>query len=65
MSEGSETASEEERSIFRPFTRESIALIETRIEDEAARKKELEEKKKGEVRQLSRCNLNNVKFYML
>lgn len=42
--------SEEERSIFRPFTRESIAAIETRIAEEYAKQKELEKKRaEGEV----------------
>ena len=51
MSEASDLSSEEERCIFRPFTRESLAIIETRIAEEYARQKELEKKKaEGEVR---------------
>ncbi|XP_076332243.1 sodium channel protein para-like isoform X6 [Tachypleus tridentatus] len=37
----SEEQSDEEQPIFRPFTRESLAAIEARIAEEAARKKEL------------------------
>ncbi|CAG0912695.1 unnamed protein product [Notodromas monacha] len=48
MSEGSETPSEEERSAFRPLTRESLATIEARIEEENAKKKELQHKKEKE-----------------
>ena len=41
---------EEERSIFQPFTRESLAAIEARIDEENAKKKELQKKKEeGEV----------------
>ncbi|CAG0902237.1 unnamed protein product [Darwinula stevensoni] len=49
MSEGSETPSEEERSIFRPFTRDSLAAIETRIDEEIAKKKELQKKREEGV----------------
>lgn len=35
----------EEKSIFRPFTRESLKAIEQRIADEHARQKELELKR--------------------
>ncbi len=48
MSEGSETPSEEERSAFRPLTRESLATIEARIEEENVKKKELQHKKEKE-----------------
>lgn len=42
--------SEEERSLFRPFTRESLLAIESRIADELERQKELEKKRaEGEV----------------
>lgn len=42
--------SEEERSLFRPFTRESLAAIEARIAEEYAKQKELEKKRvEGEV----------------
>lgn len=42
---------EEERPIFRPFTRESLAQIEARIQEENEKKRELEKKRaEGEVR---------------
>lgn len=44
MSEDSDSISEE-RSLFRPFTRESLAAIEARIAEELAKQKELEAKK--------------------
>jgi voltage-gated sodium channel type II alpha len=45
-----ESVSEEERSLFRPFTRESLAAIEARIAEEYAKQKELEKKRaEGEV----------------
>lgn len=51
MSDASDSLSEEERSLFRPFTRESLAAIEARIAEEHAKQKELEKKKaEGEVR---------------
>lgn len=50
MSLASEDLSEEERSIFQPFTRESLAAIEQRIAVEHAKQKELEKKRaEGEV----------------
>ncbi|XP_012272837.1 sodium channel protein para isoform X4 [Orussus abietinus] len=53
MSEDSNSVSEEERSLFRPFTRESLAAIETRIAEEHAKQKELEKKRaEGEVRSI-------------
>ncbi|XP_034241357.1 sodium channel protein para isoform X3 [Thrips palmi] len=45
MSECSESVSEEERSLFRPFTRESLAAIEQRIAEQEARHRELERKR--------------------
>ncbi|XP_064104911.1 sodium channel protein para-like isoform X2 [Macrobrachium nipponense] len=45
MSEESESLNEEERSVFRPFTRESLAAIEARIAEENAKKTELQKKK--------------------
>ncbi|XP_011689749.1 PREDICTED: sodium channel protein para [Wasmannia auropunctata] len=45
MSEDSDSISEEERSLFRPFTRESLAAIETRIAEEEARQKELQQRR--------------------
>uniref|UniRef100_A0A6P7FE67 Sodium channel protein n=1 Tax=Diabrotica virgifera virgifera TaxID=50390 RepID=A0A6P7FE67_DIAVI len=45
MSVASDSFSEEERSLFRPFTRESLAVIETRIAEEYAKQKELEKKR--------------------
>ena len=42
---------EEDRPIFRPFTRESLAQIEARIQEENEKKRELEKKRaEGEVR---------------
>lgn len=50
MSEDSDSISEEERSLFRPFTRESLAAIEARIAEEQAKQRELEKKRaEGEV----------------
>ncbi|XP_053611673.1 sodium channel protein para isoform X7 [Plodia interpunctella] len=45
MSEDLDSISEEERSLFRPFTRESLAAIEARIAEEHAKQKELEKKR--------------------
>ncbi|XP_044257372.1 sodium channel protein para-like isoform X3 [Tribolium madens] len=45
MSVASDYSSEEELSLFRPFTRESLAVIETRIAEEYAKQKELEKKR--------------------
>ncbi|XP_021933650.1 sodium channel protein para isoform X5 [Zootermopsis nevadensis] len=51
MSDDSSSLSEEERSLFRPFTRESLAAVETRIAEEYAKQKELEKKRaEGEIR---------------
>lgn len=50
MIEDSDSTSEEERSLFRPFTRESLVAIEARIAEENAKQKELERKRaEGEV----------------
>lgn len=50
MTEDSDSISEEERSLFRPFTRESLVAIENRIAEEHAKQKELERKRaEGEV----------------
>nr|XP_049462236.1 sodium channel protein para isoform X41 [Anopheles coluzzii] len=45
MTEDSDSISEEERSLFRPFTRESLQAIEARIADEEAKQRELERKR--------------------
>ncbi|XP_076238669.1 sodium voltage-gated channel paralytic isoform X6 [Calliopsis andreniformis] len=45
MFEDSDSVSEEERTSFRPFTRESLAAIEARIAEEHAKQKELEKKR--------------------
>lgn len=45
MSVASDISSEEERSLFRPFTRESLAVIEARIAEEVEKQKELEKKR--------------------
>ncbi|XP_065082948.1 sodium channel protein para isoform X48 [Ochlerotatus camptorhynchus] len=51
MTEDSDSISEEERSLFRPFTRESLAAIERRIADAEAKQRELEKKRaEGEIR---------------
>ncbi|XP_055621171.1 sodium channel protein para isoform X50 [Toxorhynchites rutilus septentrionalis] len=51
MTEDSDQISEEERSLFRPFTRESLQVIEKRIADEEAKQRELEKKRaEGEIR---------------
>lgn len=50
MSEDLDSISEEERCLFQPFTRESLAAIEARIAEEHAKQKELEKKRaEGEV----------------
>lgn len=50
MTDESDSLSEEERSLFRPFTRESLKTIEARIAEEQAKQKELERKRaEGEV----------------
>ena len=50
MSVASDSLSEEEHSIFHPFTRESLQAIEARIAEEHAKQKELEKKRaEGEV----------------
>ncbi|XP_055382360.1 sodium channel protein para isoform X10 [Condylostylus longicornis] len=55
MTEDSDSISEEERSLFRPFTRESLVAIEARIAVEHAKQKELERKRaEGEVPQYGR-----------
>lgn len=47
--------SSEEKSLFRPFTRESLRAIEQRIAEDHAKQKELEEKRaEGEVSSLER-----------
>ncbi|XP_017485203.1 PREDICTED: sodium channel protein para-like isoform X2 [Rhagoletis zephyria] len=50
MTEDSDSISEEERSLFRPFTRESLIQIEKRIAIEHEKQKEFERKRaEGEV----------------
>ncbi|XP_053952366.1 sodium channel protein para isoform X17 [Anastrepha ludens] len=50
MTEDSDSISEEERSLFRPFTRESLIQIEKRIAAEHEKQKEFERKRaEGEV----------------
>lgn len=54
MSDDSSSLLEEERSLFRPFTRESLLAIEARIADELEKQKELEKRRaEGEVRATS------------
>lgn len=63
MSVASDSLSEEERSLFRPFTRESLAAIETRIAEEHAKQKELEKKRaEGEVMFVTIITPNLVKL---
>nr|UQT18688.1 sodium channel alpha subunit [Liriomyza trifolii] len=51
MTEDSDSISEEERSLFRPFTRESLLQIEQRIAIEHEKQKEFERKRaEGEIR---------------
>ncbi|EDS30875.1 conserved hypothetical protein [Culex quinquefasciatus] len=65
MTEDLDSISEEERSLFRPFTRESLLVIEERIANEQAKQRELEKKRaEGEcifidsLRFKTRPNLN-------
>lgn len=58
MSIASDSFLEDEPSIFRPFTRESLQAIEARIAEEHAKQKELEKKRaEGEVSVLNDLNL--------
>lgn len=52
MTEDSDSISEEERSLFRPFTRESLLQIEQRIA-EHEKQKELERKRAAEGEQVN------------
>ncbi|XP_037879685.1 sodium channel protein para isoform X18 [Glossina fuscipes] len=55
MTEDSDSISEEERSLFRPFTRDSLVQIEKRIEIEHEKQKEFERKRaEGEPPQYGR-----------
>ena len=55
---------EEDRPLFRPFTRESLAQIEARIQEEKEKKKELEKKRaEREVRKRDLKNTKNIKIY--
>jgi hypothetical protein len=59
MSEASDLSSEEERCLFRPFTRQSLEIIETRIAEEYVKQKELEKKRaEGEV--YSTCHFSRL-----
>lgn len=59
MADDTDSLSEEERSLFRPFTRESLKVIEARIAEEQAKQKELERKRaEGEVQIL----LHSLRF---
>ena len=58
--------SEEERSLFRPFTRESLLAIESRIADELERQKELEKKRaEGEVSWIFRNQVRMVFMFSI
>nr|AMD09816.1 sodium channel alpha subunit [Acartia hudsonica] len=51
MCEETETLSQEEKHVFRPYTRESLGRVEARIAEEKAKKKELQKKRaEGEAR---------------
>lgn len=53
MSDDSSSLLEEERSLFRPFTRESLIAIQARIAEELEKQKELEKRRaEGEVSQI-------------
>ena len=61
MSEESESLNEEERSLFRPFTKDSLAALEARIAEENAKKKELQKKKEeAEVSYIGTIILINI-----
>ena len=50
MSVDTSESSDEDKPIFRPLTRDSLAQIQARIDSENAKKKELERKRaEGEV----------------
>lgn len=50
MSGDSSESSDEDKPIFRPLTRDSLAQIQARIDSDNAKKKELERKRaEGEV----------------
>lgn len=60
MSDDSSSLLEEERSLFRPFTRESLLAIEARIADELEKQKELEKRRaEGEVRETQVSDIIN------
>lgn len=69
MTELSDSLSEEERSLFRPFTRESLKAIESRIAIENEKQKELERKRaEGEVCTQNvtciSCSLFSLRIYL-
>ena len=54
MSVDSSGSGEDDKPIFRPLTRDSLAQIQARIDSEHAKKKELDRKRaEGEVRSLT------------
>ena len=60
---GLQLQTEEDRPTFRPFTRESLAQIEARIQEEEEKKRELEKKRQeGEVRQ---CMAKENEIFMV
>jgi voltage-gated sodium channel type II alpha len=60
MSDDSSSLLEEERSLFRPFTRESLIGIEARIAEELEKQKELEKRRaEGEV------NFNHFQYHYI
>lgn len=63
MSDDSSSLLEEERSLFRPFTRESLLAIEARIAEELEKQKELEKRRaEGEVSHC--CHTNNIYLFL-
>ena len=56
---------DDERPTFRPFTRESLAKIEARIQEHNAKNKDLERKRaEGEVRFFQKLSYSNTKIYI-
>jgi voltage-gated sodium channel type II alpha len=65
MSDDSSSLLEEERSLFRPFTRESLLAIEARIAEELEKQKELEKRRaEGEVCVIVSLNSPHNRLYI-
>lgn len=65
MSEESESLNEEERSLFRPFTKDSLAALEARIAEENAKQKELQKKKEEAEVRLKPIVVSLTDFYLI